>query len=234
LTHVPSHRRIPVTRERELSCVVNILCNKAKLDWAAMVVFPRRIVKRGVELGTPRLSPAQQGDKVLYVIGMATGHLPAADIGGSTMARAKKEAPKRKRSRKALPAWGAAGMSLAMVGGASAAAVPIEKGSSPPPLPPVFTLGDEELSDISLSKFFVYDREGSASSRLLGEQYAQRGCRGCRGCGGGVRRCGGGGCAVARCGGVRRCGGCGVGCAVVGCARCSCSCCLSWGSCQLC
>jgi hypothetical protein len=164
--------------------------------------------------------------KVLTSTRWPIGHL-LSDTGGSTMARAKKQDLKRKRSRKALPAWGAAGMSLAMAGGASAAVVPIEKGSSPPPLPPVFTLGDEELSDISLSKFFVYDRESTASSRL-GEKYAQRRCGGCRGCA--VARCGG----RCACGVVRRCGGCGYGCAVVACARCSCSCCLSWGACQLC
>lgn len=130
-------------------------------------------------------------------------------------------------------------MSLAMASGASAAVVNGEK-SSPQQTRPVITLGEEELSDVTLSKFFVYDREATAPYRL-GEKYAQRcgrGCGGgCRGCGG-VGRCGGGGCAVARCarcgGGcavVRRCGGCGVG---IACARCSCSCCLSWGACQLC
>jgi hypothetical protein len=160
--------------------------------------------------------------------------------GRSAMARAK-QASKRSRSRKALPVWGAAGMSLAMASGASAAVVPGEKAPSQARLP-VITLGEEELSDVSLSKFFVYDREATASSRL-GVQYAQR-CGGGRGCGGGCRgcggagRCGGGGCAVARC---ARCGGgcavrrCGVGCGVgIGCAACSCSCCISWGACQLC
>jgi hypothetical protein len=160
------------------------------------------------------------------------------------MARAK-QTSKRNRSSKALPVWGAAGMSLAMASGASAAVVPAEKGSPQPRLP-VITLGEEELSDVVLSKFFVYDREATASSRL-GVQYAQRcgggrGCGGggCRGCGG-AGRCGGGGCAVGRCGGVGRCAGgcavrrCGVGCGVgIGCAACSCSCCVSWGSCQLC
>jgi hypothetical protein len=142
------------------------------------------------------------------------------------MARGK-QVSKSKRSSKALPVWGAAGMSLAMAGGASATGVaPAEKASSPHALP-VITLGEEELSDVSLSKFFVFDRESSAAARL-GEKYAQR-CGG-RGCGG-AGRCGGrcGGCAVGRCG---RCGvGCGIG---IGCARCSCSCCLSWGACQLC
>ena len=107
------------------------------------------------------------------------------------MARAK-QASKRKRSRQALPVWGAAGMSLAMAGGASAAVVNGEK-ASPQRTLPVITLGEEELSDVVLSKFFVYDREATASSRL-GEQYAQRCGGGCRGCGG-AGRCGGGGCA---------------------------------------
>jgi hypothetical protein len=155
------------------------------------------------------------------------------------MARAK-QASRRSRS-KALPMWGAAGMSLAMASGASAAVVPGEKAPSQARLP-VVTLGEEELSDVTLSKFFLYDREATASSKL-GLQYAQRcgGGRGggCRGCGG-AGRCGGGGCAVARCG-AGRCGGgcavrrCGVGCGVgIGCASCSCSCCISWGACQFC
>jgi hypothetical protein len=145
------------------------------------------------------------------------------------MARAK-QTSKHKRPKMALPVWGAAGMSLAMAGGASAGVAPTAKAPSQrTALPSVVTLGEEELADISLSTFFVFDRESTAASRL-GEQVAQRGCRGCRGCA--VGRCGG------RCGGVGRCavrrcgGGCGVGCA--GCAGCSCSCCLSWGSCQLC
>ena len=152
-----------------------------------------------------------------------------------TMARAK-QTSKRRRSGPTLPVWGAAGMSLAMAGSASAAVVDGAK-TAPQKTLPVITLGEEELSDVTLSKFFVYDREPNASSKL-GVQFAQRcgRCGGCaaRGCG----RCGG--CGVARCARcgvgvgcvVRRCGGCGVG--WVGCAACSCSCCLSWGSCQLC
>src|ERR1044072_4422314 len=101
------------------------------------------------------------------------------------MARAK-QASKSKRSRQALPMWGAAGMSLAMTSGASAAIVNGEK-TSPQQTLPVITLGEEELSDVVLSKFFVYDREATASSKL-GVQYAQR----CGGrCGGGAGRCGG-------------------------------------------
>ena len=157
------------------------------------------------------------------------------------MARAK-QASKRRRPKIALPVWGAAGMSLAMAGSASAAVDQTTKAPAQGALPSTFTLGEEELADVSLSTFFVFDRENTAASRLNDKiQLAQR----CGRCGGGAGRCGGGcrGCAVARCGGrcggcavVRRCGGCGVGigCAVVGCAGCSCSCCLSWGACRLC
>ena len=86
------------------------------------------------------------------------------------MARTK-QTSKRKRSKPALPIWGAAGMSLAMAGSASAAIVDGEK-ATPEKMLPVITLGDEELSDVVLSKFVVYDREATASSKL-GVQFAQ-------------------------------------------------------------
>ena len=181
---------------------------------------------------------SRQGRKKSANVATLTGYRSQVQ-GVSTMARAK-QVSKRNRRKIALPAWGAAGMSLAMAGGASAGVAPAADTSAKrTALPSTVTLGEEELSDVSLSKFFVYDREATASSRL-GVQYAQR-------CGG---RCGGR-CAVARCGG--RCGagcavgrcrcGVGVGCAVVRrcagcgvafCAGCSCGCCLSWGACQIC
>jgi len=141
------------------------------------------------------------------------------------MARAK-QVSKRKGPKIALPVWGAAGMYLAMAGGASAGVAPTaDTASKHNALPSVVTLGEEELSDVSLSTFFVFDRE-AAIPTSLGEKVAQRCGRGCGGRGCAARGCGGrcGGCGVRRC---RGCGGCG------GC-RCSCSCCLSWGSCLIC
>ena len=135
-------------------------------------------------------------------------------------------------------------MSLAMAGGASAAVAPAANEPSQKTTPPVITLGEEELSDVSLATFYVFDRESTLPSSL-GEKVAAR-CGGCRGCGGGGRcaaarcaaarcaaarcaaaRCAAGRCAVARCGArcaVGRCavGRCGVG--VVGCGGCGCSC----------
>jgi hypothetical protein len=173
------------------------------------------------------------------------------------MAQAKR-ASKRKRTKIALPAWGAAGMSLAMAGGASAAVAPTANTTPQGAAAgPIFNLAEEELSDVSLATFYVFDRE-MLGTQSLGTQLARGGggCRGgggggCRG-GGGAGRCGGGG-GAARCGGAGRCGGgcaagrcaagrcaggcrcgcggCGVG--IVACAGCSCSCCLSWGACDI-
>ena len=144
-----------------------------------------------------------------------------------------KQASKRKR-RTALPAMGIAGASLALAGSASAAARPETNVPSwgAGPLHEI-TLGEEEISDVSLATFYVFD-EASRQSLKGDIQLAQRGCGRCGGgcrCGG-VSRCGGArcaGCRGCRCGG-RGCFGIGIGCGW----GCSCSCCWSWGFCRLC
>src|SRR5215470_12025309 len=116
-----------------------------------------------------------------------------------TMSNAK-QAPKRKRGAKAVSVLGAAGL-LSLAGGALAAT----SGAPEADLPTQKTapnheiiLGEEELSDVSLSTFYVFDKENAKSQ--LGEKVAQRACRGC---------------SVGGC----RCAGCAVrGCAVRGCA----------------
>ena len=125
------------------------------------------------------------------------------------MARTK-QVSKRKRRRIGLPALGAAGVSLVMAGGAAANAptanVPSLQDAS---LRPAITLDEEEIADVSLGTFYVFDKEND-SQLGQGIRLAARG--GCGRCGGGcaARGCGGGGrCAVARCAG--RCG-CGGGC----------------------
>ena len=140
-----------------------------------------------------------------------------------------KRASKRKRRRIALPVLGATGVSLAVAGGAYATAptanVPLQETV---PLPAI-TLSEEEIADVSLGTFYLFDKENE-SQLGQGVRLAARGC-GCGRCGGcAARGCGGrcGGCAVARCAGrcgcAARCGGCGgcgggwwIGCAV-GCA----------------
>jgi hypothetical protein len=123
-----------------------------------------------------------------------------------------KQASKRKRVTKAaVPALGAAGLTFSLAGGASASALP----SADTPQKLSFSpnqsvlLGEEEIADVSLATFHLFDKEHGGTT---GFQQMAWGCRcggcGCRGCG--CRRCG--------------CGGCG------GCARC----CASWGFCRLC
>src|ERR1700734_3642067 len=127
------------------------------------------------------------------------------------MSRAKPTA-KRKRLGKAVPMAGIAGVALAMAGGASALPAPTANvPSQNAPLSHEITLGEEELSDVSLGTFYVFGNENAAPVRGVQEaRGCGRGCRGCRGCGRG-------------CGGCRGCwGGCG------------CGCCLSWGGCRIC
>ena len=120
-----------------------------------------------------------------------------------------KQASKRKRRNKAVPVLGVAGLSLAAAGGASAATT----GQVTDPLNTsqrhgVF-LGEEEISDVSLSTFYVFDKENAAKPQAAEKVAWWGGCR----CG----RC--------RCGcGWRGCGGCGgYG-----------GCCWSWGRCRAC
>ena len=158
------------------------------------------------------------------------------------MTRAK-QVSKRKRRRSTLPLLGAAGASLAMAGGSSAAVptadLPLPRNESLP----LIVLDEEELTDVNLGTFYVFDRENDLG--LIGDKVAARGCGGCRGGGGcaaarcaaarcasgcAAARCAAGRCAVARCA-AGRCGcgsGCGVG--VVGCVSCGCSC---SGSCYI-
>ena len=125
-----------------------------------------------------------------------------------------KPASKRRRRSKALPVLGAAGLSLSLASGASAVpagpALPtqntIEVGQN-------ITLGEEEIADVSLATFYVFDKENDGTSGPL-----QRVGHGCGGCGGHGHGCGG-------CGGHGHgCGGCigiGIACGCGGCGGCS-------------
>jgi len=124
------------------------------------------------------------------------------------MARTK-QASKRNRRSKAVPVLGAAGLSLSLASGASASTAADVTPQNTSPNHEIF-LGEEEISDVSLSTFYVFDKENAAQPQF-GEKVA-RGC-GCRGC-----RCGGCRCGWRGCGG---CGGCG-------------GCCWSWGYCRYC
>jgi hypothetical protein len=175
-----------------------------------------------------------------------------------------KQASKQKRRTKAstAKALGAAGLSFSLVGGASAATTPtavIPQSDSTWPNQR-FVLGEEEMADVSLATFYVFDREHLGSGVQLargcgcggGGGHGGGGCGGCRGGGGchgggfgGCRGCGGG------FGGCRGCGGCGFGGIGIGfgCGGCGFggwgwgyggwygnggACCASWGACRIC
>jgi hypothetical protein len=120
------------------------------------------------------------------------------------VARARTNSKRNNRTRTA-PALGMAGLSLAMAGGASASTarpavdVPVQNTATHHEL----FLGEEEISDVSLSTFYVFDKENTSTS-LVGFEKVAWGCRcGCHGCRCGFRAC--------RCGwrGCSGCGGCG-------------------------
>src|SRR5215471_1381583 len=94
---------------------------------------------------------------------------------------------KLKRRSKALPVLGAAGLSLSLASAASA--VPSGLGDMPTSKTgddKRVTLGEEEISDVSLATFYVFDKqtERTAQSDI---ELVRGGCGGCHGCGG----CGG-------------------------------------------
>lgn len=100
-----------------------------------------------------------------------------------------KQASKQKRVTKAaVSALGAAGLTFSLLGSATASAVPTADVPQTTAFAPneAITLGEEEITDISLATFHVFDKEKVGS----GVQVAQRGCRGCAvrasaSCGGG-------------------------------------------------
>ncbi len=132
--------------------------------------------------------------------------------GGATMPGVK-QASKRKRMTKAVPALGAAGLTFSLVGSASAAVGPAIDESLTLNYSPnhQLTLGEEEIADISLATFYVFDKEGLEAARNVKMAWVRGcGCRACRACRAwGCRACG--------------CGGCGGG-----------GCCASWGACRWC
>ncbi len=178
----------------------------------------------------------------------------------SAMPQAKR-ASKGKRPSKAVTVLGIAGVSLAASTGGSPAEMPSASFAAPTAGSVANTLwqntasfqvpslDEEEISDVSLATFHLFDKDDLGNPRSGIQLAAFRGCgcghgcggcagRGCgggfRGCGAGFRGCGVGGCRGCRVGGCRGCGWGGCG----GCGGCGWGwgggCCLSWGGCALC
>lgn len=97
-----------------------------------------------------------------------------------------KQALKRKRRRRAGPMLGAAGLSLSLAGGASAATAGMadlqtRSATANHEITLEITLGEEEITGVSLAAFHVFDKENGAAFRP-GVRLAMGGC-GCGGCG---------------------------------------------------
>src|SRR5271165_1824146 len=106
------------------------------------------------------------------------------------MPRAKQASKRRSRKKEVVPVLGAVGVSLSLAGGATAAPVAEMPSNDTAPGPRI-TLNEEEIADVSLGTFYVFDKETAATPRL-GVKFARcgrgcGGCRGCRGCGRGCR-----------------------------------------------
>ena len=105
---------------------------------------------------------------------------------------------KVKRAKTALSVFGLAGISLAATAATTSESV---AGVPSPATAPVqaFAIGEEEISDVTLATFHLFEKESVDQSRSLLQLTRCGGCGrcgggGCRGCGG--RGCGGGGCRI--------------------------------------
>jgi len=103
-----------------------------------------------------------------------------------SMSRAKQGA-ERKRRGKAVPVLGAAGLSLMLASGASAATeAPVaDVVTHNAGVSHEITLSEEEISDVSLATFYVFDKENAGAFGPGVIRLAMgAGCAGCAGCGG--------------------------------------------------
>jgi hypothetical protein len=100
--------------------------------------------------------------------------------------------PKRssigKPRSKALPALGFAGMSLSMASGACASTSEASANTSPPSQKHELFFGEEEISDVSLATFYVFDKENAGPPPLFQKLRLAIGGGGC-GCGSGCSSC---------------------------------------------
>jgi hypothetical protein len=73
-----------------------------------------------------------------------------------------------------LPALGFAGMSLSMASGACASTSEASASTSPPSQKHEIFLAEEQISDVSLATFYVFDKENAEPPPLLQKTKAGR------------------------------------------------------------
>jgi hypothetical protein len=126
-----------------------------------------------------------RGTRDDYVAFTRLRNKSAGNFGGPTMSQDK--AASKRRRRRAVPVLGAAGLSLTLASGASAAVTQptADMTGRHAPVTQEITLAEEELSGVSLATFHVFDEE-NAGKPQHGPRFAMAagGCAGCAGCGG--------------------------------------------------
>ena len=79
---------------------------------------------------------------------------------------ARKSRFKRTRGSKVVPVLGAAGLSLSLAGGASAAGAQVADAlTHKAVVSHEITLGEEQIADVSLATFYVFDKENAGPSQ---------------------------------------------------------------------
>ncbi len=92
-----------------------------------------------------------------------------------------KQASSRKRKSKAIPILGAAGLSLSVASGAAIGGPATDILTPKAGVSHEITLCEEEISDVSLATFYVFDNE---NTRRFRQRLAVGGCACFTGCGG--------------------------------------------------
>jgi hypothetical protein len=247
------HKRINVTPE-SLTDVKDALCRDFSPRWKTAnrgvnnLAGARSISKMAeLAMGGVHISALHIYSKRTKSARSAAGSPRICSMERNSAMSQTKRASKGKRPSKAVSVLGIAGASLAASTAGSLADIP-SQNSAPFQF---ITLGEEEISDVSLATFHLFDKEGLGTPQSGLIQLARGGCgcgHGCGGCGHGCGGCGHGigGCGhgIGGCGhgfgGCRGCRGCrGCGGAWGGCGGCGWGwglggCCLSWGGCYIC
>jgi hypothetical protein len=88
-------------------------------------------------------------------------------VSGDAVMPQPNEAPQRKRRRKAVPILGVAGLSLSLASGVSAAVggTSVDMVARTAPVSQQMTLRDEEIIDVSLATFHVFEKENPVRPR---------------------------------------------------------------------
>lgn len=222
-THCPFPQAIEIaTHAGDCTVEVGAFCRGSEAPFARKVwtaLLPHHSLQQS---HTQKASRETEPDALCRILG--AGHTCHVKLTlhdnlrkDATMPRVKQAAKQSRTTQAAaVTAVGVAGLGLSLTGSAFAYTIPTADIPRSDNISPNqrFVLGEEEMADVSLATFYLFDKENAGSDMQLAAVVVRRGCGGCRGC----RGCRGCGVGWRGCGGCAGCGGC--------CAR--------WGRCRWC